>query len=92
MDGRTLVVQIYGHPSDEWDTIEVESWQTGVIPPPPTEYIVDESLPEGTVTWWTDACYGYTAEGEKVFYKTARRSKETQLIPRITWRAPRSIK
>ena len=75
MDGRTLVVQIYGHPSDEWDTIEVESWQTGVIPPPPTEYIVDESLPEGTVTWWTDACYGYTAEGEKVFYKNGQEVK-----------------
>ena len=55
--------------------IEVESWQTGVIPPPPTEYIVDESLPEGTVTWWTDACYGYTAEGEKVFYKNGQEVK-----------------
>ena len=75
MDGRTLVVQIYGHPSDEWDTIEVESWQTGAIPPPPTEYIVDESLPEGTVTWWTDACYGYTAEGAKVFYKNGQEVK-----------------
>ena len=39
------------------------------------EYIVDESLPEGTVTWWTDACYGYTAEGEKVFYKNGQEVK-----------------
>lgn len=75
MDGRTLVVQIYGHPSDEWDTIEVESWQTGVISPPPTEYITDNSLPQGTKMLWNYACNGYTAEGVKVFYKNGQEVK-----------------
>lgn len=75
MDGRTLVVQIYGHPSDEWDKIEVESWQTGTIAPPPTEYITDNSLPQGTKMLWNNACNGYTAEGEKVFYKNGKEVK-----------------
>ena len=75
MDGRTLVVQIYGHPSDEWDKIEVESWQTGTIPPPPTEYITDNSLPQGTKMLWNYSCNGYTAEGQKVFYKNGQEVK-----------------
>ena len=92
MDGRTLVVQIYGHPSDEWDTIEVESWQTGVIPPPPTEYIVDESLPEARSHGGPTPAMAIPQRAKRCFIKTARRSKGSQLIPRITWRAPRSIK
>ena len=72
MDGNTLVVQLYGCQPEEWDKIEVESWQTSVISPPPTEYITDSSLPQGTKMLWNYACNGYTAEGRKVFYKNGQ--------------------
>lgn len=80
MSGTTLSVSIYGYQPPEWDTIEVSSQTTSTIPAPGPQYIEDPSLPAGTQKVKQQAYNGYTAVGQKTFYKNGVVVK-TEAIP-----------
>lgn len=69
MTGTTLVVNIYGKPSSEWDKIEVVSQKTETIAAPETIYEQDAELPTGTEVVDVTSRAGSKAAGSKIYYK-----------------------
>lgn len=68
-NGRTMYCTIYGYNDGSWDTIEVTSQQTEVIPQPADETVEDASLPSGTRQLQSSGRQGYRAVAQRVFYK-----------------------
>lgn len=75
MDGVKLNVEFYGYQPDKWDTIEVNTWQTGTIPQPADEFEVDNSLAPGEKKLDRKGNAGKTAEGERIYYKNGEEVK-----------------
>ena len=92
MDGRTLVVQIYGHPSDEWILLRWKAGRQASFRLRPPSILSMRACLRARSHGGPTPATAIPQRAKRCFIKTARRSKGSQLIPRITWRAPRSIK
>ncbi len=86
MDGVVLHVEFYGYQPEEWDTIEVTSWQTGTIPQPEDVYTLDPSLAPGEKKLKRTGRSGIKAEGQRTYYKNGVQVKVDPLH-RSTYRA-----
>ncbi|MEG1427639.1 MAG: VanW family protein, partial [Oscillospiraceae bacterium] len=70
MDDVTLVVTIYGCQPDDWDEIEVSSWEDGTIPiPEGIQFLTDENMAKGQYELKTSGNIGYHAGAQRTYYK-----------------------
>ena len=80
MSGTKLQVMIYGSPSEEWDEIEISSWQTSTLSPGKRTEVKDPSLPKGTEKVKIKARAGSTASAQRTYYKDGKKVK-TEALP-----------
>lgn len=70
MDDVTLTFSIYGCQPDEWDSIEVNSWESGQEPVPDgVRYITSDSMEKGEYELKSSGNIGYYAAAERIYYK-----------------------
>ena len=72
MDDPELHVNIYGFHPEEWDEIKVTSQTTAAYEPDATIYKNTDSLPAGTTQEDVTPRTGYSASGQKEFYKDGK--------------------
>lgn len=76
----TVYVAIYGCQPEEWDSIEVNSWQSGEEPiPAGVRYLDDSSLESGEYYLKSEGNIGYYAQAERVYYKNGEQVRYEEL-------------
>lgn len=79
MSGVTLVIEIYGKKSKEWDNISVSSKTTQVMNPPSHQIIQDNTILEGKQVLEKQARTGYKAQAWRTYYKNGQVVKTENL-------------
>ncbi len=79
-EGRKLTAEMYGYRPDDYDEIRITSQVKETIPAPEEpKYVLDKSLPAGTVKQAARARKGYRAVAQRVFYKNGKIVKTEKL-------------
>lgn len=79
MDGKTLVVEIYGKQDKSFDEIKIESEKTETIPAGDPVEQKDSTLKSGTRETYREERTGYRAKAYKVFYKSGKEIKREEI-------------
>lgn len=80
MDGVELNVNVYGVLPEEWDAIELSSWETGTEDiPDGINFVVDYDLAEGEFELKTEGKIGHYAEAVRTYYKDGNEVRSESL-------------
>ncbi|WP_101698466.1 VanW family protein [Clostridium minihomine] len=90
MYGSKVTVTIYGYQSPDYDKIEITSKQTGTVPQPEDQFVVDTSLKKGEKILDRKGNAGIRASAQRTFYLNGQVVK-TEALPNSYYRAIATI-